>query len=56
MADDKVKVTVVFAADMADTGKSIEVTAEEARIMVQDGRAAYATEAQERKADKALTA
>lgn len=54
MADDTVTVTVVFAEDMADTGKTRQVTAEEARIGVRDGRLAYATEAQERKADKVL--
>lgn len=56
MADNgTVKVKVVFDADPSKVGSTLNVTADEAHRLTRDGRAAYATDAQERKAEKALT-
>lgn len=49
---EKVKVTVVFAPGGENEGKTIDMDAGEARNLVREGRVRYATEAQERKAEK----
>ncbi len=49
---DTVKVKIVFDADPSEEGKTRDVSALDARRMVREGRARYATEAQERKAEE----
>ena len=51
MSDTKVKVVIVFAPGGKDEGKTVDVETVEAQQMVREGRARYATEAQERKAE-----
>ena len=56
MADEEtVKVEIVFAADHNDHGKKVDMPVAEAARLVREGRVVYATDAQERKAEKALT-
>jgi len=49
---DKVKVVVVFAPGGEGEGKTVEMDALAARQAVTEGRVRYATEAQEKKAEK----
>lgn len=49
---EKVKVTVVFAPNGENEGKNVEMDVAEARNLVAEGRVRYATEAQEKKAEK----
>ncbi len=50
--NETVKVKVVFDADPSEEGKTRDVSPLDARRMVREGRARYATEAQERKAEE----
>lgn len=49
---DTVKVLITFSPDRAEEGKTKDVDKTTARRLVREGRARYATEAQERKAEK----
>jgi len=51
-----VKVVIVFAADHNDHGKKVDMPVLEAARLVREGRVVYDTDAQERKAEKALVA
>lgn len=51
-AADKVKVVVVFAPGGENEGKTVDMDVDEARNLVREGRVRYATDAQEKKAEK----